>query len=825
MVKTKLEDSLSELQALLNGAKDQASTFIRDALLLVKTIQVQVQQEIQPSLKDGKTKLLDTILDASLDGILVVDHSSGKVVQRNDQFLNLWKIPQDLRNSSDDNALIECVLAQLEDPGQFVSLVKHLYENPTKFSDDTLNFKDGRVFDRHSAPIIVDSRIEGRVWFFRDVTEKVRQEKRIEEQKRQMESLIDATPARIFFKGCDDKFILCNRSFAASVGKEKYEIAEINHSENIFGKDVTQKLDILRDDVLYSKKTVSVDLSLPTPDGNRWHTMILFPVIQGSTLLGYGGIITDIHESILLKQKAQEREARIHAIFSQSADPNMTLAPPSWKFTACNSAAVRLFEVESEEEFIRLGPWDVSPEKQPNGELSSKMAPKMIMKAMENGSHFFDWEHRTIKGKQIKCTVLLSRIQSDGETYLQATVRDVTQERDTIEKLRKTKEDLSILREQDELTKAQLKNASDRLTAIYESMQEGLYLIDPSGSAILMNRAALGMLGLSQYDLTNKKIHSLIHGNQRDGSHHSPDECPLYTAMRDGKINSFGEDIFWRKDGTSFPVSFTSTPFTLENNTLGALVTFRDLTDVHELQKTIELERSKAIQTAKLVSLGEMSAGVAHEVNNPLAIISTSLSLLTKFKNDPEKLASKIETLQKATARIEKIIKGLKKFSRSSEGSIRKVERLIEIVNEVLILTEVKAKRHNTTIASSVSDSLFIHCDAVEIEQVLVNLINNAIDAVKESAEKWIKLIAFEQNEFIVIQVIDSGNGISTAIENKLFQPFFTTKPVGEGTGLGLSIAKGIIDNHEATIAVNRSFKNTCFEIRFRKAHGQKNAA
>ena len=106
-------------------------------------------------------------------------------------------------------------------------------------------------------------------------------------------------------------------------------------------------------------------------------------------------------------------------------------------------------------------------------------------------------------------------------------------------------------------------------------------------------------------------------------------------------------------------------------------------------------------------------------------------------------------------------------------------------------------------------------CDEVEIEQVLVNLINNAIDAVKMRPERWVKVALFDDANSVVLRVTDSGSGIPENVRDKLFEPFFTTKKVGEGTGLGLSITKGILDELRATISVVADSPNTCFEIRF----------
>lgn len=250
-----------------------------------------------------------------------------------------------------------------------------------------------------------------------------------------------------------------------------------------------------------------------------------------------------------------------------------------------------------------------------------------------------------------------------------------------------------------------------------------------------------------------------------------------------------------------------------------------DRTKEIQLEQEIAKERSKLVQNSKLASLGEMAAGIAHEINNPLAVINGNLQLLDRFRNDETKFKSKIEAMFKSSERIEKIVKGLKKFSRSTELKEFKVEKVESIISEALVITEAKAKRNATDILIDIAPEIKIYCDQVEIEQVVINLISNGIDAVKNLDEKWVKIKGFECQDSIIVQVIDSGNGISSEIENKLFDPFFTTKKLGEGTGLGLSITKGILDHHKATITLNRSFENTCFEIKFQKIEEQKMTA
>jgi PAS domain S-box-containing protein len=249
-----------------------------------------------------------------------------------------------------------------------------------------------------------------------------------------------------------------------------------------------------------------------------------------------------------------------------------------------------------------------------------------------------------------------------------------------------------------------------------------------------------------------------------------------------------------------------------------------DITEELQIRETLERERAKSIHTAKLASLGEMSAGIAHEINNPLAILSGGIALLEKFREEPEKFQAKIESMKKSVERIGRIVRSLRSFTRHSYVKSRSWVSVQEMIKEALALTEQKAKRNSTEIRIKNSDPTSIYCDSVEIEQVLVNLIDNAVDAVKHQDEKWVEIRVFEDLETVVLQVIDSGPGIALELQRSIFQPFFTTKPIGEGTGLGLSISKGILEDHKATIDVDTHSKQTCFEIRFPKGKGEVNA-
>lgn len=248
-------------------------------------------------------------------------------------------------------------------------------------------------------------------------------------------------------------------------------------------------------------------------------------------------------------------------------------------------------------------------------------------------------------------------------------------------------------------------------------------------------------------------------------------------------------------------------------------ITKQKLLEVERLKiaNELELERVKSYKNAKLASLGEISAGIAHEINNPLAIINGSLDLLIKFKDNEKKFNEKVESIKKSCSRISKIILGLKKFSRTSQREVYSPSYIDSILNEVISLIEFQAKKHFVSLTLENLVHTQILCHEIEIEQVFVNLINNSIDAIKHQKEKWIKISMSVDKENVIIRLMDSGKGIPLDLQSKIFEPFFTTKNVGEGTGLGLSISKGIIDEHKGSITILNDLPNTCFEIKFHK--------
>ncbi|MBT3236692.1 MAG: sensor histidine kinase [Bdellovibrionales bacterium] len=237
-------------------------------------------------------------------------------------------------------------------------------------------------------------------------------------------------------------------------------------------------------------------------------------------------------------------------------------------------------------------------------------------------------------------------------------------------------------------------------------------------------------------------------------------------------------------------------------------------------QQIIDQERSNAEASARLASLGEMAGGIAHEINNPLSSIILASNQIKKMAKGSEKetaIISKSQLIHSVSQRIAKIIAGLRIYSRDGTNDDFSNVNIEELVNDLsqsyhqkFILAGINFKINNNG-----NDNLIVSCNKVQIGQVIINIINNAYQAVGEFEDRWVTIDINKSNNIVEIAISNSGAPIPVENREKIFAPFFTTKCVGQGTGIGLSISKKIIENnHQGQLILDIESKNTCFVIR-----------
>jgi C4-dicarboxylate-specific signal transduction histidine kinase len=235
------------------------------------------------------------------------------------------------------------------------------------------------------------------------------------------------------------------------------------------------------------------------------------------------------------------------------------------------------------------------------------------------------------------------------------------------------------------------------------------------------------------------------------------------------------------------------------------------------LAENLKEEQSKLVQMSKLALLGEMSGGLAHEINNPLTVMKAcATKLVNNFENnklDHEKSLHLAKKINMTVDRAASIARGLKDFARDESCDNFKEVKLKDIIDETLIMCTDNLELSQIRVEVKVDDDIFINCLSTQVSQVLINLLGNAIDAIKEHKEKWINLYSERLDDFVKIVVIDSGTGIDENVLEKIFKPFFTTKGKGKGTGLGMSISKGIIEGHHGSLEYQLNNGHTSFVI------------
>jgi len=368
---------------------------------------------------------------------------------------------------------------------------------------------------------------------------------------------------------------------------------------------------------------------------------------------------------------------------------------------------------------------------------------------------------------------------------------------------------------------------------ILNAVGEGVYGLDMQGNVTFVNPAAASMIDWEIEDLIGQSMHQVLHHSHPDGSHYPKECCPIYAAFQDGSTRRITDEVFWRKDGTSFPVEYISTPMQDENGQLiGAVITFRDITQrkwaeavlqqANEDLETKVRERAAALYEAN-ERLRELSAlrsrfvaMVCHEFRNPLNNIALSVSSLSRYDE-------KLSATQK---------------SQYLQGVAANVERMTQMIDDILVLGKLEAKRlylepepidlvefcqallaelqpqQGALKFMGRHKSLIAQLDQTLLRSILTNILSNAIHYSPPGSE--IQLSVARRKQRVVFQVTDKGVGILSEDRPHLFEPFHRGKNVSNipGTGLGLSIVKQFVELQRGEIQVESELgRGTVFRV------------
>ncbi len=324
---------------------------------------------------------------------------------------------------------------------------------------------------------------------------------------------------------------------------------------------------------------------------------------------------------------------------------------------------------------------------------------------------------------------------------------------------------------------------------------------DRKGEIILMNKAAENLFGYSVTDANSVNIEDFYPpGVARE----------IMKKLRDEHIGEKGklpitEVKIITRDGVEIPVEMTAAILYENDKEAGTAAIFNDLREKRAVQKKLEEAESQLFQSEKLASLGRLSAGVAHEINNPLTSILLYGNLMKEKLEKDHPLASNLNYILEDAERCQEIVKNLLAYSRQTRPA-KEIFYLNNLVGESLrLIRDQKLFMNVEVIRDLDAYQTLVNADKNQLCQVLINLIINAIDAMEGKGKLILKTYRDRQTGKAFVEVTDTGSGIPPEHLSKVFDPFFTTKDLGKGTGLGLSMAYGILEENHGRISIKET--------------------
>lgn len=523
-----------------------------------------------------------------------------------------------------------------------------------------------------------------------------------------------------------------------------------------------------------------------------------------------------VRQLILRRQKLYDSEILFRKLFNSSKDAIMTLNPPGWKFTSGNKTLMTMFNVKDEKELVTLGPWDISPDFQPDGQPSDKKAREMIKIAMESGSNYFEWAHKRLDGSTFPATVLLTRVDLESGPFLQATVRDITDQKRE-EQLQSVlygiSQAVSTTTNLEELYRA----IHNQLTKVIDTTNFFISLIDEDKNVMTYPYF------VDEYDdppkpreLTNKTISEYV----------IQTGLPLYLKENDIK-DLEDKGLIGQNDFGTISKVWLGSPLQLKNKSIGVIVvqsyhdpglySEEDLDILNFVSEQIataiarkqideftrESEKKYRLlseQLSEANTLKEILLDIiTHDLKNPIGVISTLTEMMLEEEPGNDDYMGLIKSSSDALLQV---IDNATTLAQVAVGDKIKLEEIniTKVIHSVGKEFSTQLQDSKMTLKIELPGNLKIMANPI-ISEVFSNYISNAIKYASEG--KMILIDSSNEDEDLVINVKDFGPEIPESKYRDIF--YRGIQIAGEkkhGRGLGLAIVKRIAEVHYAEVGV-----------------------
>jgi PAS domain S-box-containing protein len=668
--------------------------------------------------------------------------------------------------------------------GKHVSIVNASTEkDPKKTAEEIINVlnksgawrgevknikKDGTPFWCYANVSTFDHPEFGRVWVtvHIDITERKRAEEALKESEEKYHSVVEnSKDAIIIHQDGIIKFV--NTAAWELTGYTKEDLME-KHILDFISPDCHELVLKRYADRVAGKDVPSIyEISIMKKDKSQ------FPVEINSTIITFEGktaalvFLRDITERKKAEQAILESEERLRTIFT--ANPDFTyVTDTDGNILDANPALLKVQNLSLED-------------------IRNRNVLEFFVG--EDPEMFLNIADSLKKGREIRGLEVKAKIASgeDRKYEIHAIPLKEGGKVSTI---------LNVARDITERKEAEEKLAYQ--ANLLENVTDAIISTDIDFNIKSWNKAAEKIYGWKENEVLDKEFGKVV---ITEYPNHDSEQ-----VLSEYKKNGFweGEVIQKNNDGKDLNIYAKVSMVRDDNeNPMGAVATNRDITEKKIAEITL-------VQSKKLASIGQLAAGVAHELNNPLANISLIAANMSKMTNDPE-LLKKLTTLSEQGKMATSIVQSLLNFSRKIEPHLKDVSLADTILESI---TQAKiGKPKNVKITSNIPDIPRIKADSEQLQQAFTNIIDNAFDAMPEGG--ILSITSKQKDDFVEIHFKDTGLGLSKKDMENIFDPFFTTKEVGKGVGLGLSICHGIIQAHNGKIEVQSDIgKGATFTIK-----------
>jgi len=328
---------------------------------------------------------------------------------------------------------------------------------------------------------------------------------------------------------------------------------------------------------------------------------------------------------------------------------------------------------------------------------------------------------------------------------------------------------------------------------VIQSTVDGIVVVDTKGNVLIFNQGMEQLTGYPAVDIVNTGHVSQFYNMDVAKDNMRKMRSDQYGPL--GKLNPTSMTVT-TKDGEEIPVTLSASIISIDGKEIGSVGVFTDMREILNMRKELEDANIQLIQSQKIASIGRMAAGIAHEINNPLSAILLYAELLKESLKDQPDHTKDLQEIIDQTLRCKKIVSDLLEFSRKSAGKSASFS-LEDLLKKCLALLVNKANFQDITVSEAFEpDMPNMVGDMSQLQQVFTNLFINAADAMEGRGKLKVGAHYDKDRAMFRVTIADTGPGIPPELRDKVFEIFFTTKPVGKGTGLGLSISQNIIKVH-----------------------------